>query len=227
MRDRRHSQAFTLLETMIVVATLGAFLAITVLSMRSQFGENRAKAAARSLGDLMMVARQEAMRTGVNHIVFFATDAEDNAISSRGGEPAAALLIADADTDGRVDAGEKVASVLLSNSQGLAWGSNFAANEGTPVPAPNDNGAATFPPTDPDFICCTFLDDTGSEARWVVFLPDGLPRAFSIGPFVTGPIASGNGAVYVTSGTRDYAAVLAPLGGLRVHAYANGAGWRQ
>lgn len=227
MRDRRQRHGFTLLETMIVVATVGAFLVITVLSMRNQFGENEAKGAARRAGDMMNIARQEAMRTGTAHLVFFGADAEDNALSSRSSEPAAVLVIRDDDGDGRVDAGEKVAWVLMQDTQRISWGSNFAANESTPVSAPNDNTAATFPPADSDFICCTFLDDGGNEARWIAFLPDGIPRAFSIGPFATGAIASGNGAVYVTSGTRDYAAVLSPLGGVRVHAYANGAGWTQ
>jgi hypothetical protein len=55
-----------------------------------------------------------------------------------------------------------------------------------------------------------------------------MPRAFSVGPFSEGNVASGNGAVYVTSGARDYAVVLAPLGGVRVHAWARGASaWTQ
>ena len=227
MRDRRRAGGFTLIETMIVVATLGAFLVITVLTMRNQFGDSEAKGAARDMGDLMSLARQEAMRTGTAHLIFFGADAEDQALSSRSSEPAAALVIRDNDGDGRVDAGEKVAWVLLSDAQRVSWGSNFAANESTPIPAPNDNAAANFPATDSDFICCTFQDDGGNEARWVAFLPDGTPRAFSIGPFSAGPIASGTGAVYVTSGKRDYAAVLAPLGGMRVHVYANDGAWTQ
>ncbi|NNL67661.1 MAG: hypothetical protein HKP30_15530, partial [Myxococcales bacterium] len=109
----------------------------------------------------------------------------------------------------------------------LSWGSVFAAAEATPVKAPNDNAGSTFPEPDTDFICCSFLDPDGNPARWVAFFPDGLPRSFKVGPFVAGPIASGNGAVYVTSTTRDYAAVLAPLGGMRVHAYNNSGAWTQ
>ena len=227
MRDRRRTGAFTLLETMIVMATLGAFLLMTVMSMRDQFGDTRAKGAARNLGDLLTIARQEAMRTGTAHLVFYGADAEDGALSSRASEPAAGLVIRDDDGDGRVDSGEKVAWVLLEDAQDVSWGSNFAANEATPIPAPNDNAAANFPATDSDFVCCTFQDDGGNEARWVAFLPDGIPRAFSIGPFSTGAVTSGTGAVYVTSGTRDYATALAPLGGIRVHVYANDGAWTQ
>lgn len=225
MRDRRRSRGFTLIEVMTVVAMIGVFAGLAAVAMRSSMGDMRAKGGARSLGDLLMLGRQEAMRTGDNYIVFYDRDAEDNALASKGGDPAAALLIRDLDQDGRVDSGEKVAAVLVDSTNSLSWGSTFAANEATPVKAPNDNAAAAFPEADPDFICCTFLDPDGNPARWVVFLPDGLPRSFKIGPFATGPIASGSGAVYVTSSTRDYAAVLAPLGGLRVHAYNNsGAG---
>ena len=81
----------------------------------------------------------------------------------------------------------------------------------------------TFPETDTDFLCCTFLDPGDDPARWVVFLPDGIPRAFAIDPFEVGDVGTGSGAVYVTSGARDYAIVLAPLGGVRVHAWDRGA----
>jgi hypothetical protein len=50
-----------------------------------------------------------------------------------------------------------------------------------------------------------------------------MPRAFSTGPFAAGALGSGRGAVYVSSGKRDYAVVLAPLGGVRVHAWNRGA----
>ena len=80
-----------------------------------------------------------------------------------------------------------------------------------------------LPGGDPDFACCTFTDPAGNPSRWVVFLPDGMPRAFSTGPFAAGAVGAGGGAVYVSSGTRDYAVVLAPLGGVRVHSWNRGA----
>ena len=108
----------------------------------------------------------------------------------------------------------------------LSWGSAYAAAGSSQ--APNDNPAATFPASDADFLCCSFTKPDGDAARWVLFRPDGMPRAFSVSPFDEGNVASGNGAVYVTSGERDYAVVLAPLGGVRVHAWERGAGaWTQ
>jgi prepilin-type N-terminal cleavage/methylation domain-containing protein len=217
---------FSLIEVMIVVAILGIFALIGGIAMRSSMGEARAKGAVRNFADLMMLARTEAIRTGDNHIVFFAHDAENNALTGGGGQPAAALLIRDQDGDGKVDAGEKVAAVNVDTTDSLGWGSAYAASGSSK--APNDNPAATFPESDADFFCCSFTEPGGAAARWVLFRPDGMPRAFSVGPFSAGNVASGNGAVYVTSGERDYAVVLAPLGGVRVHAWARGAGvWTQ
>jgi len=217
---------FSLFEVMIAVAILGVFAVIGGIAMQSSFGDGHAKGAVRNFADLMMLARTEAIRTGDNHVVFFAEDADGNALTGAGGQPAAALLIRDEDGDGRVDAGEKVASVNVDATGSLSWGSVFAAAGSDK--APNDNAGASFPESDADFLCCTFTKPDGAAARWVVFLPDGMPRAFSVGPFSAGTVASGNGAVYVTSGTRDYAVVLAPLGGVRVHAWERGASaWTQ
>ena len=219
---RRHHSGFTLIEMAVAIAVMGILAGIGAALMRGSFGDARAKSAVRSLADLMLLARTEAIRTGDNHIVFFGTDAEGTSLVGPSGQAAAALLIRDLDGDGKVDSGERVASVNVDSTNSLAWGSVFAALLGGAGKAPDDNPAATFPESGADDICCTFLDPDGNPAHWVVFLPDGMPRAFKIGPFTTGPLASGNGGVYVTSGTRDYAVVLAPLGGVRVHAWERG-----
>jgi prepilin-type N-terminal cleavage/methylation domain-containing protein len=219
-------EGFSLLEVMVAAAILGIIALIGGIAMQSSLGEGRAKGAVRNFADLLMLARTEAIRTGDVHVVFFGQDAEDNALTGAGGQPAAALLIRDADDDGKVDAGEKIASVNVDDTGSLSWGSAHAAAGSNQ--APNDNPAATFPETDTDFLCCSFTEPDGDPARWVLFRPDGMPRAFSVSPLSEGDVASGNGAVYVTSGARDYAVVLAPLGGVRVHAWARGAtAWTQ
>ncbi len=216
LRDRRQA-GFSLLEFMITLAVLGVFVGIGGTIMSNQLAGTRSRAFARSLADLMMLARTEAIRTGDNHIVFFAADTADNSLASGGGATAAASVVRDADGDGLVDAGEPVAGVQFDAAGGMAWGSALAGALGTPLKAPNDNPVAEFPETDTDFLCCTFTQPDDEPARWVVFTPDGMPRSFSTGPYVQGDIASGNGTVYVTGGSRDYAVVLAPLGGVRVH----------
>ena len=219
MERRRAQRGFSLLEMMLTMALLGVFASMAVMLMGGSSGNARAKASVRSIADLLMLARTEAIRTGDNHVVLFFEDTADVALTGPGGRLAAALVIRDVDADGLVDAGEKVAAVYVDDTGSLSWGSTFAANLGTPLPAPNDNPGATFPAADSDDVCCSFLDPDDNPARWVVFLPDGLPRGFKTGPFLVGDVTTGNGAVYVTSGDRDYSVVLAALGGVRVHGF--------
>jgi prepilin-type N-terminal cleavage/methylation domain-containing protein len=219
MSSHRRNRGFTLIETLIVCAVIGVMVGLvaTVLARRS--GDQRAKAAVRSVADLMLLGRAEAIRTGTNHLVMVQLDPADDPLTDTDGIAVAALLIADTDGDGLADAGEYKASVPFDDTGSLQWGSTFAGS----TAAPNDNAAGTFPATDPDFACCTFTDPGGNEARWIVFLPDGMPRAYSTGPFAAGALGTGSGAVYVSSGTRDYAVVLAPLGSVRVHSWNRGA----
>jgi prepilin-type N-terminal cleavage/methylation domain-containing protein len=218
MSPQHRNRGFTLIEAMIVVAIIGimAGLVATVLARRT--GDQRARAAVRSVADLMMLGRAEAIRTGVNHIVYLQQDPDDDPLLNISGDPVAALLIADADSDGMPDAGEYKESVPFDDTNSLQWGSTFAGSN----KAPNDNAGATFPATDPDFACCTFTTQGGQPSRWVVFLPDGMPRAFTKGPFATGALGTGMGGVYVSSGTRDYSVVLGPLGSVRTHSWNRG-----
>jgi hypothetical protein len=60
----------------------------------------------------------------------------------------------------------------------------------------------------------------------VVFRPDGTPVTSNVGVnCALGQTGSGGGAIYVNNaaggGTRNYAVVLTPLGGVKVH------GWEQ
>jgi prepilin-type N-terminal cleavage/methylation domain-containing protein len=217
MSPQRRNRGFTLIEAMIVFAVIGVMAGLVAGALARRSGDQRAKAAVRSVADLMLLARAEAIRTGTNHAVFVQLDPADDPLVDKNGNPVAALMIADADADGLPDGGEYKASVPFDDTGSLQWGSTLAA--AASEEAPNDNAAGTFPATDPDFACCTFTDPGGNPSRWVVFLPDGLPRSFSTGPFATGAMGSGLGAVYVSSGTRDYAVVLAPLGSVRVHSW--------
>jgi hypothetical protein len=54
-------------------------------------------------------------------------------------------------------------------------------------------------------------------------MPDGRPLGFDAA-CTMGQLGSGNGAVYITNGSRDFAIVLNPLGGVRVHSWNSGTG---
>ena len=217
---RRH-QAFSIIEVVITLSIISVLAAMGVWGLESTLADARVRKAARSVADLLVLARGEAIRSGTPHLVFFALDAEGAAITGAGGQPAAGVVIRDDDGDGLVDVGETIAAIPIENSPSLSWGSAFAAIGA--VAAPDDNPSSSFPSTAPNPLCCTFLQPDGNTASWVAFLPDGTPRAFSTLPFATGDIASGNGSVYLTSGHRDFAVVLASLGGVRLHVWNEGA----
>lgn len=218
----RRRQGFSILEIVIALAIITILTAVGVWGMESTLADARVRKTARSVADLLALARGEAIRSGAAHLVFFGLDAEGNPLSGAGGQPAAGVVIRDDDGDGLVDAGETIAAVPIDNTSALSWGSALAANGGNA--APDDNPAASFPAAQPDFLCCSFTQPDGNPARWVAFLPDGTPRAFTTAPFAAGDIASGNGSVYLTSGSRDFAVVLASLGGVRLHVWNEGLG---
>lgn len=211
MNTTRRRAGFGMVEIMVVVAIIAVLAAMTVPSFQRWRTDQRVKEAVRAIADLLAVARAEAIRSGQNHAVFVWLDAQGNPLQDAAGNRVAALLINDADADGVIDANETLLTVPLDTSGTLNWGVALA-------------GAAGPPPTDPDPNASfatgfTFVDPAGNPAQWVVFGPDGIPRAFSVGPFTTGPVGTGGGGVYVTNTDRDYAVVLSPLGGLRVHPF--------
>lgn len=214
----RHLRAgMTLVEIAVAVAILGVLAAIAVPNIAEWARHQRLKDGARSVGDLLQIARVEAIRTGRRQIVFFgppgSTDPGGNPIQANGGW--VPLLVLDdgapAASNCRIDAGEDVEG--LRPVDGLAWGVSEAS-----APVPTDAGAAPFAPSPWDGG--TFADAGGAAVNGVMFGPDGLPVTFDGGGGGCGtlsPSGSGGGALYVTDGERDYGIVLSPIGGVRVH----------
>ncbi len=227
-RARRAKGGFSMIEVVVVAALFGVMAALSGIAINSWFGNQRAKDAARDVAGILQLARQEAIRTSTNHIVFIDSDPNGAVLQDSTGQNVPVLLVRDEDGDGLPSgADEYVASVPFERTNSVGWGSAFALPSGSEVPAPNDNPAASYP-LPSGFQCCSFTTPTGNASRWVVFLPDGIPRAFSTGPWNVGAIGSGNGTVYLTSSERDYAVVLAALGGVRVHTFNEGQnGWLQ
>ena len=221
----RRRLAFTLIELVIVVAVIGILAALATPRFNQWMSNQRVRAAARSVADVLALARAEAIRTGNNHVVFFriqaigTTDPAGTAVEDAAGDPVPILVIDDgrpATANCLIEAGERRETISAEPDAG--WGVSEASAR-----APLDTGAPPFADG------ATFADPSSpaNAVNWLLFRPDGVPVAFSGNPSECGTLGdtgSGRGTIYVTNGMRDYAVVLTPLGGLRVHAWEPNSG---
>jgi prepilin-type N-terminal cleavage/methylation domain-containing protein len=216
-RGAHRRAGVSLLEVMLVVGLLGVLAALAAPNIAEWARSQRLKDSARSVGDLLLLARSEAIRTGRRQVVFFgppgSTDPAGNPIEAHGAWVPVLVLDdgAPAASNCQIEAGEEVEG--LAPVDGLSWGVSYATG-----PVPTDAGAGPFAPSPWDGG--TFADGGGSAVHWLLFGPDGLPVVFdgSGGDCgVIGGAGAGGGALYLTDGERDYAIVLSPIGGVRLH----------
>jgi type II secretory pathway pseudopilin PulG len=217
----------TLIELMVVVGLMAVVLALAVPAFSDWMENQRARAAARSLADLLLIARGEAIRTGDRYVLFFGnpgnTDSSGNPVE-KDGAWVPVLLINDGPpvgSDCQIGAGE--AFEAIAPVDGIAWGVAYANTA-----VSTDSGAAPFNPSPPpDWDGGTFADPASTKVSWLLFRPDGIPVSFSGAAGSCGTVGgagSGGGAFYVTNGERDFAVVLSPLGGVRLHVWNRATG---
>lgn len=222
MRSRSHQTGMTLIEVMVVVGIIGSLALLGAVAMDSYQRNARVRNAAQSVAGALALARAEAIRTGNNHLVFFnadgGTDACGNALETSDGQVAPILVLDDgapgsANQNCCIDAGES--RMVERAVPGVSWGVAEADTQ-----APGDTGGGSIG------TGSTFTSPAGTQTAWVLFRPDGVPVGFT-SACNAGDAGSGGGGIYVTNGAWDYAAVLAPLGGVRVHAWSTEAdAWR-
>jgi prepilin-type N-terminal cleavage/methylation domain-containing protein len=220
-RKSRRQSGFTLIELMIVTGIVGIMVLIGFVGMQSWLRNQRSKEIARQFANSLMVSRAEAIRSRDPVVVFFNTDKDDNSLVDGNGDAVAALAIRDLNGNGYADNGEQFKTVRYPVPGSLSWGHAMATDRAVGDPG----GTAGSPPSAP----FTFDKPDGSGATWVAFLPDGTPRAYVDDSLAgTGSVGSGAGAIYVTSGDRDYAIVLTPLGSVQVQVWDAAAGaWKR
>jgi prepilin-type N-terminal cleavage/methylation domain-containing protein len=203
---------FTLIELVVVVGIVAALILVAMPAVLNVNASQRIKADARSVADLLMLARGEAIRTGTQHVVYLGADPAAVQPTDGSGDAVRMAVISDDDGDCRIDGGEAIEWIAAED--GVVTGVTNASSD-----APNDTGAGNRS------TGSTFTD-TGATARdWLLFRPDGIPVVFTGATDCGAQTAtgSGGGAIYLTNGDRDYAVTLSPIGGIRVHAWQQGA----
>ena len=218
---------FSLIEIAVTMGIIAALAAVAVPSIQDMLERRRLQGAARDLGNMFQIARSQAIRTGNFQIVFFGppsvTDPAGTPLTDSTGASVPLLLLDDgppATADCHIEVDED--RETLAAQPLIGWGVSEATFK---VPA--DTGGAPFSP--PQASGTTASDPSGTATNWVLFRPDGIPVGFDPTAATCGTIGdtgTGGAGLYITAGGRDYAVTLAPLGGVRVHAW-NGTGWTQ
>lgn len=214
---RLGQNGFSLIELCVAIGIVGVMVAMAVPEFSRWTQAQKVRDASRELARAFTLARSEAIRTGNNHIVFLQVDALGNPLLDVQGRTVPILVLNDSRAGDptqncRIDAGETITTILADTS--VSWG---VSNATGPVPSDSGGGDIT--------TGSSFTDGGANDTTWVVFGPQGMPATFTTA-CVIGGLASGGGAAYVSDGTRDYAAVVNPLGGVRVHSWDTQAdGW--
>jgi type II secretory pathway pseudopilin PulG len=214
----------TLTELAVVLGIVGVIVAIAVPNTVRWQRDQRLKGAAHDVADLLLLARAEAARTGNRHVVIYGPpgtqDPAGTAIAGTNGT--VPFLAFDDGAPGtancKVDGTEAKSAVEPVTD--VRWGVALAG-----WAAPGDPNPAAF--TAPQSRGGTTLDPTDNDVPWLLFRPDGVPVRFegALGSCgAIGETALGGAGFYLTNGSRDYAVVLSPMGGVRVHVWDEEAG---
>jgi Tfp pilus assembly protein FimT len=195
-------------EWLLGVAIALVLAVAAIPGVRPLADRDLAHATVRGLEGLLRLARDEAVQTGEDHIVFFEHAAGGGLVGTDRGTPVMALLIRDRDGDGRRSESEYIASVPVDAERIVRWGSAFATKPADGDVASELSGPLSF-------------GDSGTQvrARGLVFRADGAPHSYSSNSTSAGSGESGAGTLYLHGPTRDYAVVVSPWGDVDVQVW--------
>lgn len=195
-------------EWLLGVAIALVLAVAAIPGVRPVADRDLANATVRGLEGLLRLARDEAIQTGEDHIVFFEHAAGGGLVRNDRGTPVMALLIRDRDGDGRSSESEYIASVPADTEGIVRWGSALATKPADGDVASELSGPLSF-------------GDSGTQvrARGLVFRSDGVPHSYSSNSTSDGFGESGAGTVYLHGPTRDYAVVVSPWGDVDVQVW--------
>jgi type II secretory pathway pseudopilin PulG len=225
--SRNHRAGISLIEVVVVMGIIAALAATAIPSIQEMLERRRLQGFARDFANVFQIARSQAIRTGNHQIVFFGplgtADPAGTVLVDSVGVTVPVMILDDgspATANCHIDVAEDRETIRLPNEI------DFGVSEAS-VKVPTDTGGAAFSP--PQATGTTAADPSNNATNWVLFRPDGIPVGFAPTATTCGTIGdtgTGGAGFYITSGGRDYAVTLAPLGSVRVHTWG-GAGWTQ
>lgn len=204
-------RGFTLIEVMVALAIIAIMAAMGGPRLRQWMLDNQVREAAMLTADALHLARTEAMRSGINQIVFLGVDFASTPITNASGIPSIRVQ-SDIDNDCTTPDADDVSQRDFAIPDGVFMGTTNASTQ-----APADTGTASLPST------FTQPSSGSPQAFWVMFRPDGVPVGLTTA-CVAGRIGTGGGAVYITNGRVDYSISLTRLGAVRVSPFEQGSG---
>jgi Tfp pilus assembly protein FimT len=211
--NAKRNTGFPLIKLAVVLGILTVLIMIAMPAVLNVNANQRIKSDARKVADLLMLARAEAIRTGTQHVVYLGPDPSGAQPTDGSGNAVRMSVINDDNEDCRIDAGE--ALEWIAAEDGVTLGVTNATSD-----APNDVGTGNRTGGS------TFMNPGPAARFWLLFRADGIPAVFTAAGGNCGTqtsTGSGGGAVYLTNGDLDYAVALSPIGGIRIHAWQEGA----
>jgi prepilin-type N-terminal cleavage/methylation domain-containing protein len=223
MNERRARHGYSLIEVMFVVGLIGVMAAMAMPRLGQMQANGRLRSQVREVASLLQVARQRAMTTGNNHVVYLSSDVGLQDLCTNplpvdtAGRVYPVVMIDDGDpmdagSNCCIDPGEVVRAVEVQD--GLRWG----VRAGLPRVNPQDAGSGNHNNGN------TFALPGGGQAHAVLFRPDGIPVSVAAGCFA-GDVGSGSGGIYITNNDpaqtvgRSYSIVLTPLGAVKIYGW--------